>query len=385
MRIAGWVRTAAIDAAPVLGGELGAIAPTVRQGMHPVELFELIVGMFLAVLALQYAALRLRLPPAAALLAGGGALAFVPGLPAVELDPELVLVVFLPPLLMDGAWFTALAPFRRHLAGIVSLAVGAVLFTAAVVAIVAKSILPDLPWAACVALGAIVSPPDAVSARAVLQRVKLPRRLATLLEGESLLNDATGLVLFRFAVAAVATGTFSVGEAIGSFAVLVGGGIAVGGAIGAAWVLLLRRLGDDHLMIAASVLVCWASYLAGETLLLPEAPESGCAYRGQFERHLGADGVVVSEKMEFQSIEAVKRCVAAGMGVSVLPDVAVEGELRPGGLSALAWDGAFDVRTRIAWHKERWQSPALGAFLEAAREVFGTAAAPIAPAATGRA
>src|SRR4051812_12605487 len=234
--------------------------------MHSVEVFELIVGMFLAVLVLQYAALRLRLPPAVALLMGGGALAFVPGLPTIELDPELVLVIFLPPLLMDGAWFTALAPFRRHLGGITSLAVGAVLFTAAVVAIAAKLILPDLPWAACVALGAIVSPPDAVSARAVLQRVKLPRRLGTLLEGESFLNDATGLVLFRFAVAAVVTGTFSVGEAIGSFAVLVGGGIAVGGAIGAVWVLLLRRLGDDHLMIAASVLVCWASYLAGETL-----------------------------------------------------------------------------------------------------------------------
>jgi CPA1 family monovalent cation:H+ antiporter len=222
--------------------------------------------MLLAVLVLQFAALRLRLPPAVALLAGGGALAFVPGLPIIELDPELVLVIFLPPLLMDGAWFTALAPFRRHLGGITSLAVGAVLFTAAAAAITAKLILPDLPWAACVALGAIVSPPDAVSARAVLQRVKLPRRLGTLLEGESLLNDATGLVLFRFAVAAVVTGTFSLGEAIGSFSVLLGGGIAVGGAIGAVWVLLLRRLGDDHLMIAACVLVCWVSYLAGEML-----------------------------------------------------------------------------------------------------------------------
>ncbi|WP_236019978.1 Na+/H+ antiporter [Sabulicella rubraurantiaca] len=234
--------------------------------MQPLELFELVVGMFLAVLVLHYAAHRLRLPPAVALLVGGGALAFVPGLPTVELDPELVLVIFLPPLLMDGAWFTALAPFRRHLGGIASLAVGAVVFTAAIVAVVAKLILPDLPWAACVALGAIVSPPDAISARAVLQRVKLPRRLDTLLEGESLLNDATGLVLFRFAVAAALTGTFSLGEAIGSFAVLVVGGIAVGGAIGAVWVLLLRRLGDDHLMIAASMLVCWASYIAGEML-----------------------------------------------------------------------------------------------------------------------
>ena len=234
--------------------------------MHPVHVFELIVGMFLAVLVLQFAAQRLSLPPAVALLVGGGALAFVPGLPAVDLDPELVLVIFLPPLLMDGAWFTALAPFRRHLVGITSLAVGAVLFTVAVVAVVVKLILPDLPWAACVALGAIVSPPDAVSARAILQRVKLPRRLGTLLEGESLLNDATGLVLFRFAVAAVLTGTFSFGAAVGSFAVLVGGGVLVGGAVGTLWLLLVRRLGDDHLVIAASVLVCWVSYLLGEAV-----------------------------------------------------------------------------------------------------------------------
>ncbi|WP_375460796.1 Na+/H+ antiporter [uncultured Enterovirga sp.] len=234
--------------------------------MHPVETFELIIGMFVAVLVLQYAAARLRLPPAVALLVGGGALAFVPGLPPVKLDPELVLVIFLPPLLMDGAWFTALAPFRRHLLGITSLAVGAVLFTAFVVAFVAKQVMLDLPWAACVVLGAIVSPPDAVSARAILQRVKLPRRLSTLLEGESLLNDATGLVLFRFAVAAVLTGTFSIGEAVGTFAVLVGGGLLVGGAIGAVWALLLRRLRDDYLMIAASVLVCWVSYLAAEAV-----------------------------------------------------------------------------------------------------------------------
>lgn len=191
--------------------------------MHPVELFELVVGMFVAVLALHYLARRLALPPAVALLVGGGALAFMPGLPVVALDPELVLVLFLPPLLMDGAWFTAFAPFRRHMAGILSLAVGAVFFTAVVVAVVAKLLLPGLPWAACIALGAILSPPDAVSARAVLQRVKLPRRLSTLLEGESLLNDAAGLVLFRFAVAAVITGSFSLAAATGSFFLLVAG------------------------------------------------------------------------------------------------------------------------------------------------------------------
>ncbi|MES2337115.1 MAG: Na+/H+ antiporter [Pseudomonadota bacterium] len=234
--------------------------------MHPVANFELIIAMFIAVLGLHYAARRLSLPPAVALLVGGGALAFLPGLPTIAIDPELVLVLFLPPLLMDGAWFTALAPFRRHMAGILSLAIGAVFFSAAIVALVTKLLLPTLPWAACVALGAILSPPDAVSARAVLQRVKLPRRLTTLLEGESLLNDAAGLVLFRFAVAAVVTGTFSLAAATGNFFVLVAGGLAVGGAIGAVWVLVLRRLGDEHLMIAATVLTCWCAYIAGETL-----------------------------------------------------------------------------------------------------------------------
>ncbi len=234
--------------------------------MHAVAVFELVIAMMLAIIALHYAAHRLGLPPAAALLTGGIVLAFVPGLPVVELDPELVLVIFLPPLLMDGAWFTAVGQFRRNLRGILSLAVGAVVFTTVGVAMVAHLLLPSLPWAACAALGAIVSPPDAVSARAVLQQVRLPRRLLALLEGESLLNDATGLVLFRFAVAATLTGSFSAGAAVMSFALLAAGGVLVGAAIGWIWVLLIRRLRDDYLVIAASLLVCWAAYLAGEML-----------------------------------------------------------------------------------------------------------------------
>lgn len=234
--------------------------------MHTVQVFELVIALLLVIVALHYIAHRLSLPPAVALLTGGSALAFLPGLPVISLDPELVLVVFLPPLLMDGAWFTAVAHFRRHIVGILSLAIGAVLFTTVVVAVVAHWLMPSLPWAACAALGAIVSPPDAVSARAVLQRVRLPRRLTTLLEGESLLNDATGLVLFRFAVAAVVTGSFSAGDALVSFGILALGGVAVGAAIGGVWVLLVRRLKEQDLMIASSILLCWASYLAGEQL-----------------------------------------------------------------------------------------------------------------------
>lgn len=129
--------------------------------MHAVETFELVLVLLAIVIGLSWLAQRLRLPPSAALLVGGGGLAFVPGLPHVELDPELALAFFLPPLLMDGAYFTALGRFRRHLPGILSLAVGAVVFTTLVVGAVAHWLVPALPWAACFALGAIVSPPDA--------------------------------------------------------------------------------------------------------------------------------------------------------------------------------------------------------------------------------
>src|SRR4051794_831537 len=192
--------------------------------MDAVASFELILTLLALVIALHWLALKLKLPPATALLVGGGLLAFVPGLPSVELDPDLALVLFLPPLLMDGAYYTAFGRFRRHLPGIISLAVGAVVFTTLIVGVTVHWLVPSLPWAACFALGAIVSPPDAVSARAILQTVTVPRRLLALLEGESLLNDATGLVLFRFAVAATLSGVFDAGAAVGSFLFLAVGG-----------------------------------------------------------------------------------------------------------------------------------------------------------------
>ncbi|TFI57421.1 Na+/H+ antiporter [Sphingomonas parva] len=232
--------------------------------MHPVETFELVLVLLATVIALHWAASRLRLPPSAALLVGGGALAFLPGIPQISLDPELALVLFLPPLLMDGAYYTAFGRFRRHLPGILSLAVGAVLFTTLVVGLVVHLLIPALPWAACFALGAIVSPPDAVAARAVLQRLTLPRRLQALLEGESLLNDATGLVLFRFAVAATLTGSFDAGAAAGSFVLLAIGGALVGTAVGYAWIAVMRRMHDETLIVATATLLGWAAYLAGE-------------------------------------------------------------------------------------------------------------------------
>lgn len=234
--------------------------------MHAVEIFELVLALLALVLALHWVALKLRWPPATVLLVGGGVLAFLPGLPAFSLDPELALVLFLPPMLVDGAFYTPLVRFRRQLPGILSLAVGAVVFTTLVVGVVVHWLAPQLPWAACFALGAIVSPPDAVSARAVLKGVTLPRRLTTLLEGESLLNDATGLILFRFAVAATLTGVFDAGAAAREFAILAIGGALVGLAVGAAWVFVVKRLKDRMLTILATVLLSWVAYLAGEAV-----------------------------------------------------------------------------------------------------------------------
>ena len=234
--------------------------------MTPVARFELVLILMAAVIVLALLARRLRMPPAAAFILGGIALALIPGTPDVELDPDLVLVLFLPPLLMAGAYFTVWRDFHANLRIILQLAIGAVAFTTAVVGIVAHWMYPALPWAACFALGAIVSPPDAVSAKAVLQRLSLPPRVTVLLEGESLVNDATGLVLYRFAVTAALTGAFSAGHAVLSFGGLALGGVALGLGFGWLVTVLLLRLRDPTLSVIASFLAAWVSYIAGDWL-----------------------------------------------------------------------------------------------------------------------
>ena len=235
--------------------------------MSPVAQFELVLVLLVAVVCLELAARWLRLPPAAALILGGGALTFVPGMPALSLDPELVLVLFLPPLLVASAYFTAWRDFRRNLLGILNLAIGAVAFTTLLVGLAVHWAAPGLPWAACFALGAVVSPPDAVAAKAVLEHVRLPRRTMVLLEGESLLNDAAGIVLFRFAVAAALTGTFSITEAAASFVVLAAGGVIVGGLVGylcTRALRLLQRVRELEIGITTTLLMPWAAYISAE-------------------------------------------------------------------------------------------------------------------------
>jgi Na+/H+ antiporter len=234
--------------------------------MEPVQTLELVLVLLAAAVVLALAARRLHVPPAAVFVLGGMVLALTPGPPQVELDPELTLFLFLPPLLHRSAVFTVWRDFRANLRPILLLAIGAVAFTTASVGWLLKELAPQLPWAACFTFGAIVSPPDAVSAGAILQRLRIPRRLLTILEGESLVNDASALVLYRVASAAALTGSFELGHAALRFVWLAAGGLAVGVLIGCAIMWLSRRLDDANLEITVSFLAAWASYLAAERI-----------------------------------------------------------------------------------------------------------------------
>src|SRR3989442_1028637 len=189
------------------------------------------VGLLLAVAVLALLARRLHISYPILFVVGGLVLGLIPKLPKVRLDPELVFLFFLPPLLFPAALFTSWRDFRANLRPITLLAVGLVLFTTVAVALLAHHFM-DLPLATGFVLGAIISPPDAIAATAIADRLRVPRRIVTILEGESLVNDATALVAFRFAVAAVASGSFSFSHATGQFLVVGLGGVLVGLVVG---------------------------------------------------------------------------------------------------------------------------------------------------------
>ena len=228
--------------------------------------FELVLGLLAFCLALALVAERINVPFAVALVLGGMAIAFIPGLPQVEFEPELALALFLPPLLQLSAYHTDWPAFRSNLRPILLLALGAVLFTAAVVALVAKWLVPALPWGAAVALGAIVAPPDAVAATAVLRNLRPPKRITTVLEGESLLNDASSLVLYRFAVAATVAGSFSWGDGLSSFALASVGGSVIGYVTGRLAMWIFARLEDTLHDLTVSLLAGFAAYFAAEAV-----------------------------------------------------------------------------------------------------------------------
>ena len=226
--------------------------------------FELLLILIAVALALAALADRLRVPQAVLLVIGGMALAFVPGIGRLDLDPALVMALFLPPLLQASAYRTDWPAFRSNLRPILLLAIGLVFFTSGAVALVARAIVPGMPWWAAMTLGAIVAPPDAVAASAVLKQVRLPRRLVTVLEGESLINDAASLVLYRLAVTATVAGTFSPEAGLLQFVLAAVGGVAAGWAVARLAMLVFRLLADPLFDITAGLLAGFFAYFAAE-------------------------------------------------------------------------------------------------------------------------
>jgi monovalent cation/hydrogen antiporter len=221
------------------------------------EIFLILVAVLAATALL---ARRINVAPAILLLLAGVALAYAPGMPAIELPPELVLLLVLPPLIYSASVAMSWREFRFNLRPIILLAVGCVMFTAFAVA-AATHFLIGLPWNVGVLLGAIVAPPDAVAPLAIARRLRIPRRILVVLEGEGLANDATALIMYRFALAAIMTGMFSLPEAMGEFAAIVVGEMVFGAAVGWLWLRTRHRARDPQIEITLSLITPYVAYL----------------------------------------------------------------------------------------------------------------------------
>jgi CPA1 family monovalent cation:H+ antiporter len=231
----------------------------------------LLVATLAAIVPLAILAKWLKLPYPIVFVAGGGLIAFVHGLPHVNIAPDWIFFTVLPPLLFHGGWVTDLTVLRTALRPVGLLAVGLVIVSTVAVALAVERIAPGFGWASAFVLGAIVSPPDAVAASAIFERFGVPRRVRTILDGEGLLNDGTALVIYRFAVVAAITGTFSLPRASAAFVYVVVGGVATGFVLAAVAEALWRALaridvGDAQINNLIGLTVPYVTYFAAEAI-----------------------------------------------------------------------------------------------------------------------
>src|SRR4030088_2898455 len=237
-----------------------------------------------AVAVVAMAARGLRVPYPILLVLGGLLLALTPGVPQVELAPELIFLLFLPPLVYIAGFETSPRDVKAQLRPILSLAVGLVVASTLLVGAIAHALLPEIGWPIAFALGAMLSATDAVAATALLRDIGAPRQVVTLLESESLFNDATALVAYQAALGAVVTASFSLTEAGMRILVAGTGGILVGFAVGLAIVWLRRRLNDAPVEITISLLTPFAAYLPADRLgfsgVLATVTAGGCFWWG---------------------------------------------------------------------------------------------------------
>ena len=331
---------------------------------------ETVIALLAAVLALATAARRVLIPYPIFLVLGGLVIGVLPRVPTLPLNPDLVFLIFLPPVLFSAAYFTSLRDFRANLRPITLLAVGLVLATTAVVAAVARVVMPGLSWPAAIALGAIVSPPDAVAASAIARRLGIPFRIVTVLEGESLINDAAALVLYRSAVAAVVTGAFSLSQALWQFVLTAAGGVLIGLIVGSAVCWALRLTEDTLIETAITLLAPYAAWILAE-----RTHTSGvlaCVAGGLYVRRLFSSVVAPATRIQGGAVWRLLIFVLNGV-IFALIGLQL-GAIRQAGLAAdlgtLVRLGALislaAIVIRLIWVPlavviPRWVSPALRA------------------------
>jgi len=228
--------------------------------------FQITIAILLAAILGTVLSRKIHLPLELTLVAGSLGVALIPGVPELHLDSEVIFFIVLPPILFAAAYFTSWNEFKRNIRPISFLALGLVIFTVCGIAVVAKSLVPTLTWPMAFLLGAIISPPDASAAATVTRRVGLPRRIQAVLEGESLVNDATALVCYRFALAALASGEFHLGESIVQFLLVGAGGAAVGLAIAYVSLRTMLHIRDASAEALLSLVTAFVCYFVAESL-----------------------------------------------------------------------------------------------------------------------
>jgi Na+/H+ antiporter len=231
-------------------------------------IFETILLLLLGAALLSMLAQAIAIPYPTLLALGGGLLALLPGMPSLELSPELILALFVAPILVDAAHDASLRDLKRYWRPISSLILVAVGLTTVAVAVIARWLLPDMPWAAAVALGALLAPPDAVAAVAVMRQVAPPHRIRTVLEGESLLNDASSLLIYKLAVAALATGGFTLSSAAPAFVLVFFGSTVVGWLFAHLALLILARIRDAPTATIIQFVTTFGVWLIADHLAL---------------------------------------------------------------------------------------------------------------------
>jgi Na+/H+ antiporter len=306
-----------------------------------------VILLLVAVIVLVTIARRVLIPYPIFLVLGGLALSLLPRLPVVRLDPDLVFLIFLPPILWSAAYFTSLRDFRANLRSISLLAVGLVLATTAAVAAVARLLLPGLGWPLAVALGAIVSPPDAVAATAIARRLGIPHRVVTILEGESLVNDASALVLYRSALAAAVTGAFVLTQALQQFVLASVGGVAIGLGVAALARRALRLTDDSLAHTAITLLAPYAAWIIGERT--HTSAVLACVAGGLYLRQGFSELVPPTTRMQSRAVWDLLVFVLNG-AIFILIGLQL-GAIResglPGRLGTLLWQGAVISATAI--------------------------------------